>query len=275
VYQTEYFDRLWVLQEIAFANEVEFLCGNHRIPWIQVKALFGIGVAQIAGMRPPPSPEVLTINRSIFEARDFLSNEYFGQEIGSALNLTDQSFGPMSASGIFSPEHQESFLTDMVQMHKSMRFRTLLDFSARQKCSDPKDRILAMLDLFDAKLGKTSYPWTGEESTEQVYIEAFYYLISGDFSLQMLSMAPVDVRKNLSLPSWCPDFDCTRDKNMMLTDKFANMDLMDNIWVASRRKQRISRGPDMTKLSVRGYQVGSVLTFVEESWKAVNFPDLV
>lgn len=217
VHGTEYFDRLWVLQEVAFAKEVEFLCGKHRIPWLQVKMLFGVGVAQIAGMRPLASSGIVPINRSVFEAREFLSNEYFGQVVGSGLNLMDRCIGWISASGIFSPEYHDSVTfaktaSDMAEKHKMTHFRNLLDFSAQQTCSEPKDRILAMLGLFDAKLGKTSYPWTGEESTERIYIEAFYYLINGDASLQMLSMVPVDTRKNPQLPSWCPDFDYTRDK---------------------------------------------------------------
>ena len=52
------------------------------------------------------------------------------------------------------------------------------------------------------------------------------------------------------------------------------MYLMDNIWLASCKKHRVSRGHNETRLSLRGIQVGCVLTLVEESWKAVNIHDL-
>jgi len=45
----EYFNRLWVLQEVAFAKRIKLLCGNHEISWTQMDLLFGQGVHQIEG----------------------------------------------------------------------------------------------------------------------------------------------------------------------------------------------------------------------------------
>ena len=45
----EYFNRLWIVEELALGKRVEFLCGSHRFTWSQMKLLFE-GGTQLPGI---------------------------------------------------------------------------------------------------------------------------------------------------------------------------------------------------------------------------------
>jgi hypothetical protein len=123
--------------------------------------------------------------------------------------------------------------------------------------------------LLQARWNFKDYPWTDEQSTEQVYIEAFYLMAYGDMSFKMLSMAPPDPQSSLSLPSWCLDFHRARDRERIYQERFGEI---DRDWRASRRTQRINRGRDASKLRLNGIRVSTVVA-VLGSWAPIYILD--
>ena len=275
---SEYFNRLWVLQEAAFATQIEFLCGSHQISWAQMKLLFGPGLQQMAGFRAPPPFPPKTRNTSVFVMREILRNE--GLDVGffprMFLSLV-QKYYPLMIS--FMEKHLSGNDPELLSVLKpildasfllgSVNFERMLEVAVVQDCSEPEDRILAILGLLEAKGNMGHFLWTSTESPCELYIEAFYHLVQKDTSFLLLSMAPDKPESSLGLPSWCPTF---HRSNGLQSGETPRFNAKDRNWQASHRKQTVNRGNDSMKLSLIGIQVCPALV-IPGSWTAINTGD--
>lgn len=273
---SEYFNRLWILQEAAFATRVEFLCGSHQISWDQMKLLFGMGVQQIAGFLAPPTFPPKSRNGSVFVMREILHNEGLGLFPRTFLTLVEM-FYPLVVAflerklGESDPELKAILqpVLEVAFLGQSINFERMLELAVLQDCSEPKDRIFAIMGLLEAKTGEARFPWSPSQSACEVYVEAFYYLVQKDTSLQLLGMAPAEPPNELSLPSWCPTFHRQRGWQSGNTQR---INAKNKDWQASSRKQIISRGSNSMKLRLNGIQVDRV-HIIPGTWTAINMND--
>lgn len=255
----KYFDRLWVLQEVAFATRLEFLFGRHQISWDQMKLLFGTGIQHFEGFRPPPSFPPVIRNDSVFLTREFLLYEGLGHvaQICSNFFIT---YCPLLSA--FFERNLKGTVPDLWAILRRIRdkvlllqddsFQLVLRLAVRQECSKPEDRIYAILGLLAARLGDAKFPGTTGQSVCKIYLEAFYYLVQKDTSLHLLSMAIASPQNALSLPSWCPSFHHRGDWR---SEDRRRVNTSRRSWHASRRKQIVRRGRDSMKLRLTGVRV--------------------
>jgi hypothetical protein len=247
----EYFNRLWILQEAAFAAKVEFLCGSYQISWDHMKLLFGIGVQQIAGFLAPPTFPPESRNGSVFTMREILKNEGMGLFPHLYLGLVEMCYPSVVAFfernlGVNDPDLNALLqpLLETVILMQSINFERMLDLAVAQEFSQARDRIFAIMGLLEAKSPGAKLPWSKGQSICELYVEAFYYLVRRDSSLQLLSMAPAESPNDLFLPSWCPTFHRRRGQQSGSTQR---TNTTNKDWQASRRKQVISRGSNQLK----------------------------
>ena len=268
----EYFNRLWILQEVALAKSVDFLCGCHRIPWTQMKLLFDSG-QRIEAFQEHIGPR-FGFNNCAFLAQELVQPMGFGWVGWLLLRYIKQVIKIVEEYA-----HRNSItLTDLglyetvVNLGKHLRsydLGVLIQYSRMQHCSDPRDRILGITGMLQALLNKEEYPWIDMESTKRIYLETFYYLAFDNMSFQMLQMAPSEPQNGLSLPSWCPDFH-RKPSSMTLEAGFSGR--VFPVWQASRMKQRITRGVDKEKLRLIGVRVSNVC-HVSKPWMSLNLPN--
>lgn len=272
VMTSEYFNRLWILQEVSLARRVDFLCGSHSISWNQMRLLFTVGHQMQAFQRHIPT--LFRFNQSAFNTKAMVAragagwvywcfgisrtyirlfSDYFADKYG--LRLED--------AGIYET------LTNLWKNLASSTLDLLLQNSKWQVCSEPEDRILAITGMLQSLLDWEDYPWMNKTTAEDVYLEAFYFLAIDDQSFGMFRLAPSDIGSGLSLPSWCPNFNRQRDP-AKLEDGFSGM--VYPHWQASKLKQRICRGLDARRLSLNGVRLDEV-GIVPERWQPLTLYD--
>ena len=132
----------------------------------------------------------------------------------------------------------------------------------------PADRIRGITAILGEILAKEELPWAKKETTEEIYLEAFYFPAIYDESFKIFSMAPPDPKLLLDLPSWCPDYQNKTTTN--LASGFSGM--VETTWRASSTKQTIHRGLDSKKLRLTGIRVDGVIA-VSQAWKTLNLDD--
>lgn len=166
-----YWSRVWIVQELAFAKHVQFVCGKMAVP-----------------------EELL--HHSLRLLRNFTRYERI-------------KLGQTAQQIISNPASTQIDVRNPVNVLKIRRtagpfplmylIRTLRFFQA----SDPRDRVFALLSfaIDAASLGiKADY----QKSYQEVYLETTMALIKEGF-LDILSLG--QPHKNISgLPSWVPDF---------------------------------------------------------------------
>ncbi|WPH04605.1 HET-domain-containing protein [Acrodontium crateriforme] len=185
LFTNEYFNRGWMIQEIAVAKKVELYYGNMYIPW----SLFSRVIDTI--MVPHRSNELM------------ISKERGQSRLIKASTL--ENIGFMTS---LRP-------TDVAEERWTLQpqFEALLMKTCSFGTADPRDRIFSLrgiaVDIEDDRL-KPDYSVTPEDLFEEV---ARHVMFEGSHhSLHLLSIAGVGFRSDeLKMPSWVPNFGETRD----------------------------------------------------------------
>ena len=179
LYKRPWYDRLWVLQEVILAKDVDVLCGNRSMPW----AAF----ASFANKMRELLPFALTGG---FDARlQDCSDE--------SAKARDPGFVSIRDIDAMRSNEEEGLKTP---------FSTYLSIGQKRKVTNPLDRVYGLLGLLASeelvRCIDNRYdwePWQGYLHFCKIYIER-------DPELALLSMAGC-VSKPKELPSWCPNFD--------------------------------------------------------------------
>ncbi|KAI1824752.1 heterokaryon incompatibility protein-domain-containing protein [Xylaria intraflava] len=174
--ENDYFNRLWVTQEIASARNIQVLCGNHAIQWEDLSS----------AMRFMGKPEMVRHLQRTEEMGVVACNQDSLRHVGIILTTKTYVSKGLSSSLAFVLCNFRSF-----------------------KCKDPRDKVFGLLGLVrntDNPLIRPDY----NKSEIQVYKDAAKYVLTVEgTSRKLLSLAFAGVgqcRRLQELPSWVPDW---------------------------------------------------------------------
>ena len=225
-----WFTRLWVLQEFALAHEVEFICGSNCIEWKILRQVLDFEVLyQI--IENEDLREAIPDSSLIIKAREL------NKEFAAIQDRTVNAYTSLTAAMYF--------------------------LSRDQICSDPKDRVFALLGFLQKKQ-RDALHFDTTTTLEQLYIQFCHLLLCAhdDVSKRtVLSDASFGSSK-LNLPSWCPDF-----HHLTKGPTFGH----STQYRASSKKYRVQECVDASRLTLTGVVIDSVATVVPGSWK--DLPD--
>ena len=176
LYKRPWYDRLWVLQEVILAKDIDVLCGNRSMPWAAF-ASFAIKMRELL-------PSALTDR---FDVRPH--------------DCSAKARDP----GFMSIRDMDAMRSNEVMGLKTP-FSEYLSIGQKRKVTNPLDRVYGLLGLLASeelvRCIDNRYdwePWQGYLHFCKIYIER-------DPELALLSMAGC-VSKPKELPSWYPNFD--------------------------------------------------------------------
>ncbi|KAH8780642.1 heterokaryon incompatibility protein-domain-containing protein [Hyaloscypha sp. PMI_1271] len=204
-----WFRRVWVMQELAFAPQIQMQCGLLTFPWAALSKAAGV----------------------LYESR-----------LGDSMDMWAwmELDGPKFNEPLFL-EDLTPILTTEERLDSD---RNLFSTLKGRASSDPRDKIYAVLDIAKRDVHDTDLvsPYRRplvpnyHLDTAEVYVEAAWYILLSGNDLELLS------RKNLcskneesglkppSLPSWVPDWTLTLNETSM----WALKPFKEGNWSASR-----------------------------------------
>ena len=181
-FSQKWYTRLWVLQEIALAQDAIFVWGACSIPWgtagLAIEAIQGVGLNETHDML------------YLFKTRN-LQNAFFMWHLSTL--------------------YQKSRHGQPQTHHESIPFLHLLDVARSFEATDPRDKIYALLGLPAKKDNSLVPDYT--LSISEVYTRTTRHLLNLGQNLQVLASilhmppkTPEVDNPNPNLPSWVPDF---------------------------------------------------------------------
>lgn len=174
--ENDYFNRLWVVQEIASARNITVLCGDQSIQWEDLNLI----------IKFMTNPEMLRSLQSTEEMGIVACNQDSLRHAGTILGTR------MSAS-----RGNSYSLAFLLSNYRSM------------KCKDPRDKVFGLLGLVrgsDHPLIRPDY----SKNEIRVYQDTAKYSFTVEgTSRKLIALAFADVghcRQLQQLPSWVPDW---------------------------------------------------------------------
>ncbi|KAI2633889.1 heterokaryon incompatibility protein-domain-containing protein [Xylaria nigripes] len=174
--ENDYFNRLWVIQEIASARNIQVLCGEQVIEWENLSSV----------MKFMAKPEMLRHFQRTEEMGVVACNQDSLRHIG--IILTTKAF---VLSGL-SPSLTFALCT----------FRSF-------KCKDPRDKVFGLLGLVRSPNDPLIRPDYSKSELEVYKDAAKYVLVTEGTSRKLPILAFTGVgqcRRLRELPSWVPDW---------------------------------------------------------------------
>ncbi|RYP46987.1 hypothetical protein DL768_006910 [Monosporascus sp. mg162] len=238
LFRSPYFDRVWVIQEVAAGREVLLYHGGRYILW----QIF----IEVASACFDPHRRNLLLHTDTPGSRSFIDKSAF--ENIAVMSLLHKDWG------IDETTNSEHFGGLGLFKLGAILFNT-----ANFKSTDPRDKIFALLGLAtDADDGRLIPDY--RKSPSQVYTEVAQHLIVGKGTIALLSLAGTGFnhpRKVQSLPSWVPDFSEQRP-NFPLAD-MASAQKFYHASKITTPKVRIAKGSDGQELCVSGILADEVV----------------
>ena len=194
-----WFQRVWVIQEVAVARAVTLQCGHDSVSW----DVF-IGVLRVLD-----TTNVLTTSNSLDFER--LGSPSLINDARSGYRGTPRNSGRLQPGlNVSNASLPEPLLSDEASPDVSVtKFPGALGFSLwfrRWSATDPRDKLFAIRGLTE----RTVHPMLLEvdytKSVSKVYHEFAVGMISTMQSLDILSTPRAHTRIADGLPSWVPDW---------------------------------------------------------------------
>lgn len=168
--QNEWYERLWVVQEAAFAMRIRFLLGKHEIEWHILDRIIS----------------ARTLDWQI-----------------TATDGSEPRFKRRSARNIFKAREITQEATKAGRVLSTLEATEIIISTMRSFCSDPRDRVFALSGFITLEIPHTTpvtdmYVQLARHILLNVDLDSVYwwaFLSSASFSNKMEG-----------LPSWCPDF---------------------------------------------------------------------
>lgn len=142
------------------------------------------------------------------------------QEFSRAKDFPTIYIGPHAISWHFfaammrTPNHDRLLPFHHLRDKQAQTLLELLFMAKQFQCSDPRDRIYALLGL--AKPGETAIVPDYSKPVPQVYEEATLFLIQDEGNVDVLLDERLE-RKGGGFPSWVPDYKLLRDRGLVQT----------------------------------------------------------
>lgn len=177
---TEWYQRIWTLQETVLAKSVTYICGLH---------VFANG--ELDGF-----------------IRSFIL--HFSGQMCCNLNNVTMVVGMKNLAGLMGPFVNQ--MTEMVYVADNRGTLPFLDIASKfrhRQATDPRDKVFGLLDLtHDVPKDIISYKY----SVADIYAKATMHIIAETRNLDVLShvlppsLGCMEHGKDTELPSWAPDW---------------------------------------------------------------------
>ncbi|KAL1865360.1 hypothetical protein Daus18300_007250 [Diaporthe australafricana] len=191
LFERQYWVRLWVVQEVFSAQDINVHCGPMKLPWEAFQA----------------ASRVFKLHRDMLERRfrPGYSNNFYQPRSGSYPQLLVHA-GPGSLAGVGTPAK----FRDLDKLPDRAAFQDLLAVlrTCRSKLtSDPRDKVFGMLGVLSERVRREIKVDYGL-SVKDVYIGIFRTVVDETKSLDILcdSIHFPTYTNNNNLPSWVPDW---------------------------------------------------------------------
>ncbi|KAH8885835.1 HET-domain-containing protein [Thozetella sp. PMI_491] len=231
-WRRSYFTRAWIIQEVTLAKRVVVRCGGYLLDWdAVVQASYFLTV----------TPWTRFLNPGV------------GGEPGQGYTVSNHAL-PM-------------YLTVIVRMEKS-EGDSLLYWLVRARrflCLDPRDKVYALLGVAEVHAKKKLHlrPVYGDHSVIETYVSAAIQMLEDEDELLLLSQAEgQDFRNIEGLPSWVPDWSCSRTVGLGIVG-YKRFAAAKNMAKSLRLNE-----PSLT-LSVRGLRLDQVVQVGESKDEAI------
>ena len=259
-----WFRRVWVMQELAFAPQIQMQCGLLTFPWAALSKAAGVLYESRLGdsmdmwawmeLDGPKFNEplfledltpILTTEERLDSDRNLFST-LKGRAVGSSFHNIIRLEATRVGDGSRLGDGADGFRlgTNSKEIIPFVPILHMFDSTRRSESSDPRDKIYAVLDIAKRDVHDTDLvsPYRRplvpnyHLDTAEVYVEAAWYILLSGNDLELLS------RKNLcskneesglkppSLPSWVPDWTLTLNETSM----WALKPFKEGNWSASR-----------------------------------------
>ena len=174
-----WFTRMWIIQEVGLSSNVVVMRGEHRISW-----------------------------RMVTESMHAYSE--------NGLNLWHVTKAQKKPAMRNFTESSDSVLGLLkVRNHQCRSLIELLNSFRNCRCSDPRDKVYALLGLANDQGAPEMVSVDYSKSVEAVYLECANILVGNGHGVEMLIHAGIlqgcndtsnDTSSDMSLPSWVPDW---------------------------------------------------------------------
>ena len=204
--QRKWFERAWIVQEVALARTLVLVCGSKVLPWQDVVdfcsfldasgwtyRLTALAHGRLEGicMRPDGRPLLLSALHETCQSRDQILPRLSG------LVRDSREDGTLSSD------------SDIMAI-----FEWLIVYTRPQGATEPRDKIYAPLALlrqacqmFDPNLPSQIISVDYKQSLKEVYTQGAILCLESTTDLSFLSCVEDRISgKNVDLPSWVPDF---------------------------------------------------------------------
>jgi hypothetical protein len=216
-----WFNRLWIVQEMVLASKTTFVCGSVQLSWKPCLKTMGF----------------------LYDSN--LHGEFLTIREDGKMSRIPLGFNNLQVTSIYrsiSREKEPILLRDLLQ--------SLSTFEA----TDARDKIFALIGIATDSEDKAMDP-DYEASTEEVFTNVSRYLITRDQSSILLHSAGVGFdRTQVNLPSWVADWTSEFWKSGVRT-----LQLFDQGWkAAGTSKVKVRAGNDPRSLMVMGRRIDAV-----------------
>ena len=225
-----WYDRLWVVQEVILAKDIDVLCGNRSMPWATFVS-FAKKVCELAPL-------------AFVQAFDAQSQDNSGFMTIDCIDIMRSK----EAKGIKPP------------------FWTYLAIGLGRKVTNPLDRVYGFLGLLASeelvRCIENRYdwePWQGYLHFCKIYIER-------DPELALLSIAGC-VSKPKELPSWCLNFDSPPNVNLFYCEYSG---FRASFKPGGPRRSQIKTSATSKTITVLGFRMDRVKTVTKAANPVIN-----
>jgi hypothetical protein len=175
ILEAPWFTRMWIIQEFALAKSVTFLFGDHVIS----------------------SENLQAANNLLHTPRRILDNE--GRDLVMQLDNSGPCAMPFFCRDQYLKHSRDSF--DAAGL--------IIFLTMGQRCYDPRDRVFALLGLFEHE-ELSGFRFDNKTSLPELYAGFVWFLLYNRTHKAtwrwMLCFAIETGKPNSEFPSWCPDF---------------------------------------------------------------------
>ncbi|KAN0120325.1 Heterokaryon incompatibility protein (HET) domain containing protein [Hyaloscypha variabilis] len=259
-----WFRRVWVMQELAFAPQIQMQCGLLTFPWAALsKAACVLYESRLGDtmdiwawmeLDGPKFNEplfledltpILTTEERLDSDRNLfsiLNGRATGSSFHNIIRLEAARIGDGSRLG--NEAYGFRLGTNSKEIIPSIPILHMFDSTRRSESSDPRDKIYAVLDIAKRDVHDTDLvsPYRRplvpnyNLDTAEVYFDAAWYILLSGNDLELLSRKNLCSKnddsglKPLSLPSWVPDWTLALNETPM----WALKPFKEGNWSASR-----------------------------------------
>lgn len=222
-----YFRRVWMVQEVALAKDLVFLCGDHEI-------------------------ESKLMEEAVSDSSHITRWTLYDLATGKPMRIQAEYHDD---NIVFAIRNVVNYDGEEGNAHQTIRIANMLD---DQACFAPQDRVLGILGMVQEEFGSASEGLHTFTSIADLYtrFSTLLFEASGLTRMQWWYYMSMAFRKNRieGLPSWVPDLhhNDTKDKRHLFDSMIAARVYSDPPWQASTKPRKAAHGPRPGEIMLRG-----------------------